>query len=375
MFTKSGIREANHQFNEEEIRVLKDDWKNYIANTSKFNQDSSGKGIVYTAGNVTYISCVIVSIKLLRSLGCRLPIEVWYLGNEVSKSVIDAFHGLNVEFRDFLDIDPDISPGYVLKPLAIINSRFLEVLFLDADNNCILNPEYLFTLKEYEDFGCIFWPDFWKTSPDNAIWKIIEKDYFDENEQESGQILIHKQKCWKELQLCLYFNMLSAYYYKILLGDKDTFKFAWLALDKKYYMVHHHVGSLGFKEDKRFYGTTMVQFDTFGKPLFLHRNLIKWGVTKADEQCWEYIKTFTVNANNKEFIVCDSPRGDMSIDIRGDIQEQDFVQIYGNLETKCLNILNEWRRSDHYLKFLQYSHFIENRFSTRITFTKMNEPI
>jgi len=80
---------------------------------------------------------------------------------------------------------------------------------LDADNTCGVNPEFLFHVGEYEKYGAIFWPDFWETSKDNPIWEIAGVKYREMKEQESGQIIINKERCWKELNLCLYFNKMN----------------------------------------------------------------------------------------------------------------------------------------------------------------------
>src|SRR5690606_24050990 len=94
----------------------------------------------------------------------------------------------------------------------------------------------------------------------NPIWEITASDHFHLPEQESGQILIDKEKCWKELNLCLHFNRQSKYY-KLIYGDKDTFKFAWLALRSPFYMVPTLPGMCGISFHNSFFGNTIVQYD------------------------------------------------------------------------------------------------------------------
>jgi alpha 1,2-mannosyltransferase len=367
-FKTNGIRQTNFQFSKGDIEVLKNDWKTHISKIKKYPNSYSGKGIVYTAGGVSYITCAWVSISLLRRSGCNLPIEIWHLGNEISHEIAAKFKGLDVIFRDFYENGSTVLNGYMLKPLAILYSSFEEVLFLDADNNCIKDPEYLFSLALYEENGCIFWPDFWHTSKTNSIWKIVESKAYDIPEQESGQILINKKKCWNELQLTLYFNQLSEHYYKILLGDKDTFKFAWLALETKFHMVEHAVGSCGYKLNGVFYGTTMVQHDPFGEILFLHRNLLKWDVTQKQEISWEYIKRFNPHSKEKKIFIRQSPRGGLAVEIAGDIIESQFNEIGGNLEKVCLEYLEQWREAADFKVFLEYTHFAKNRYPSYVPF-------
>src|SRR5699024_3511317 len=133
-----------------------------------------------------------------------------------------------------------------LKPLSILYSHFKEVLYLDADNICSRDPEFLFQTDEYNKYGAIFWPDYWETSADNPIREITDVKYRVMKEQESGQLLVNKERCWKELNLCLYFNKMSQVYYQLLLGDKDTFRFAWLALKTPFYMIKEEPAACGY---------------------------------------------------------------------------------------------------------------------------------
>lgn len=61
-----------------------------------------------------------------------------------------------------LNVENSKSIKYLAKAAAIINSRFNEVLYLDADNSVARNPEYLFEEPMYKERGALFWPDFWK---------------------------------------------------------------------------------------------------------------------------------------------------------------------------------------------------------------------
>lgn len=367
-FKKNGIRYADFKFSEADVKTLREDWQAYAAKSHKYPKHFSGKGIVYTAGGVKYITCAWVSISYLRKVGCDLPIELWYLGNEVSNEVIEKFKSLDVNFRNFYELEKVNLRGYMLKPLAIINSSFEEVLFLDADNICVENPDYLFSSDAYKEFGCVFWPDYFQTSKDNSIWSITNTNDYRMPEQESGQILINKKRCWQELHLCLYFNKLSTYYYRLLYGDKDTFKFAWLALKSRFHMINYATGTCGYKHNGEFYGMTMVQHDPFGKILFLHRHYLKWDVTKRNEICWEYIKRFNFNPSKKEVILKNSPNLRVGLDLIGDVNEIKFNSLFGNLENECLDFLQQWRDSNTYKNFMEYSHFANNRYLSHMSF-------
>lgn len=107
-------------------------------------------------------------------------------------------------------------------------------------------------------------------------------------EQESGQVLIDKKRCWKELNLSYYFNQKKVPYHQLLLGDKDTFRFAWLALKSPIFMMKTEAAICGYKDEvsSNFYGMTIIQY-VDDMPFFLHRNLLKWDVTLTQERIWQ----------------------------------------------------------------------------------------
>lgn len=156
-----------------------------------------GKGIVICGGGVRYFTNAWVCINMLRRLGCQLPVEFWYLGHrEMSNDMISLVQPLNVRCVDGLEVRKTkparILNGWELKPYAIINCLFKEVLYLDADNVPVVNPEFLFGTREYQETGAIFWPDYNRLAQSRAIWAICGIEYRDEPEIESGQIVLNK---------------------------------------------------------------------------------------------------------------------------------------------------------------------------------------
>jgi len=132
-----------------------------------------GRGIVICAGGVKYLTCAWVLIKMLRHLGCTLPIEVWYLGEDegdpewiklvepLGVTCIDAREGgtgsaSGTHPRRCSASATHPLGGWQSKPFAILHSRFQEVLFLDADNVPVVDPTFLFETDEYRRTGAIF---------------------------------------------------------------------------------------------------------------------------------------------------------------------------------------------------------------------------
>jgi alpha 1,2-mannosyltransferase len=351
-FEKNGIRNIGFDLQKSAISEFKVLWKNYTKKIKPYPGKFSGRGIVTCAGGIRYFTCAWIMIKTLRKNGCTLPVELWYLGNELTNEAINEISKYNVVCKNILNYGPCSLTGYMLKPLAIIKSSFKEILFLDADNVCIRNPEELFDAEEYAKYGTIFWPDFWETSPKNPIWKITNSVSTNSKEQESGQILINKERCWKELNLCLHFNRLHIYYYKLLLGDKDTFRFAWIALKTPFYMIDIEPAVCGYLDNTNiFCGNTMIQHNLKKEFYFLHRNLVKWDVTKSEKRVWKIIKRFNSDAQSKEYFFTVS-NGKYFMDIKGDVEELNFCDFLPDYECMCIEFLEELRTSQFYDRFI-----------------------
>ncbi|MES2376042.1 MAG: hypothetical protein V4553_05675 [Bacteroidota bacterium] len=358
-FHLSGIREISFSIDDETIKYLKNKWQTHVAAIEDYPLSRySGKGIVICAGGIQYFTCAWVTIRQLRHIGCNLPIELWFSENELSEEVIDMLKRFDVICKKFEDFsDTSSLSGVMLKPLAIIQSQFEDVLFLDADNNCLADPSFLFNIPEYLNTGAVFWPDYWKTAPDNPIWAITDSTNYSMHEQESGQLIINKKKCWKEINLCLYFNQNHKIYHKMLLGDKDTFRFAWFALKSEFHMIIKELSTCGFfNNNKDFIGNTMVQHSTNSDILFLHRNLYKWDVTDTNEKTWQSIREFKQTPQNKTYIL---QPGCMNID--GDVKEYRVSRNIRMLEYTCLSFLNELRKEDFYARFFIHQHLTNFR--------------
>lgn len=371
IYTPDGLRKTDVCLSKNFIKRLRSEWKSYVRTIPPYPRHFSGKGIVMCAGGLGYFTCAWIAIKAIRRTGCNLPVQLWYVGNELSDEAISALTEMNVECENFLDYEGAPWQGFQLKPFAVLHSRFEEVLYIDADNVCVTNPEELFFTEEYRQYGALFWPDFWKTGRESPIWEIIGSTVSETTEQESGQLLVHKGKCWRELNLCQYFNSRSVIYYRFLLGDKDTFRFAWMALKTGYYMIETDVATCGYIHPRAnvFLGTTMVQHNINGKILFLHRNLVKWDLTRENELIWQKIKKFVPGTNNRQYLLDNKVEiGHAFVDIMGDVEEIDFSGILKDFENVCVADLHALRRSKMYARFLVYDHVRVHRYFANIPF-------
>jgi ADP-heptose:LPS heptosyltransferase len=255
-----------------------------------------GRGIVICGGGVRYFTNAWVCVNILRQLGCRLPIQLWHLGqNEIDTRMRELIEPLGVTCVDACEIAKQYPVrrlgGWQSKPYAILHSPFREVLFLDADNVPIVNPEFLFETEQYRQTGAVFWPDFPSTSEEpDVAWKSCGLDRPGATEFESGQILVDKARCWEPMRLALWFNEHSDFYYQYVHGDKETFHLAFHKLRCSYGFVPTPVHRLS---------GTMCQHDFNGRRIFQHRNMDKWNLFLRnrrvqdfwlEEDCFNYVR-------------------------------------------------------------------------------------
>ncbi|GAA6064524.1 hypothetical protein JCM10212_004775 [Sporobolomyces blumeae] len=283
-----------------------------------------GRGLVFTAGNVDTFSRVLVTLKMLHNrLYSPLPSEIFSFPGEAPSDEVRAeleSYGATLRVVETAVRDTSRTKNYHIKSTAIIRSRFREVLYLDSDNIpsaglgpldgptpesvlALANeenrtatpwtrptanggteevwgaPAGLWEGKAYRRLGIMQWPDYWRTSADNPIWAILGVPCRDEWEQEAGQILVDKKYHLDALLLAEWMMDSSRFHYWFNFsdGDKDMFRFALLALRKRWAVPGRYVsvGALPRNTMSGFCGHTMMQHDHLGKPLFQHANLMK----------------------------------------------------------------------------------------------------
>jgi hypothetical protein len=242
----------------------------------------AGRGIVIPAGGARYFPSAYVSIRMLRELGCSLPVEWWHLGSrELDDQSRALLEPLGVRCVDATRLGPTPAMrcpgpggGWPLKAFAALHCRFREVLLLDADNLAVVDPTFLFDCEPYARHGAVFWPDYWRFAPERPIWRLTGVEYRDEPEFESGQLLIDKGRCWEPLALAGWMNEHSEFWYRHMLGDKDTFHLAWRKLGVPYAMPERPIETLE---------GVMCQHDFDGRRVFQHHNYHKWSVDERHE--------------------------------------------------------------------------------------------
>ncbi|KAG1697862.1 hypothetical protein DVH05_015816 [Phytophthora capsici] len=253
--------------------------------------DGQGRDGIVMVVYPKLIASAYATIRTLRDLlGCKLPIEIWFRQDEIDRvprslcplQQLAQNNTVNIVFREINDSQ---AVRFGAKVFALYNSDFERILFLDADNVPVRDPTYLFETPEFKRTGAVFWPDYWHPHytifhlhEDSLLWELLDMPYVDMFEQESGQLLIDRRKHGAPLDLVRFFtfhqpNPIEEL--KLLWGDKDLFRLAWIKLNVPFYMVQTPPAVAGTVNGTSFCGMTMVQHDPNGEILFLHRNAKK----------------------------------------------------------------------------------------------------
>ena len=239
------------------------------------------RGIV-TCGSLRFTAYLWFLVRGLRHHGCTLPIEMWHLEGEVNDELRRFLEPHGVVFRNagrlFERSGWSRPRPYGIKPYAILQSAFREVLFLDADNCAYRDPTFLFEAPEFRERRAIFWPDRHRTGTGADE---LRRDYGlapGGTEFESGQIVIDRLACQQALALTFHVNAHADYYYRFFLGDKDTFRLSFDYLKTPYALIPHEPGRVPEAP-----GWVQHWFD--GRALFHHRiGWWKWRVIPVARQ-------------------------------------------------------------------------------------------
>jgi hypothetical protein len=225
-----------------------------------------------------YLPGAWVLVKELRRLGCTLPVTFTYMGAlEWDPKLTQLMKPLGVDVIDLREVEetdpyrPRILAGWESKCYGIIHSPYEQVMYLDADNIPQYDPSFLFDSQQFTYYGAIFWPDVppydRKEWLPECVWKNVGLEFRDEVDFETGQFMIDKKKCWKELLLAMWMNEHSDYFYRFIFGDKSTFHLAWARMGSNWAIPQRgpggNQGSL-FQHD--FEGRILFQHCTRNKP-------------------------------------------------------------------------------------------------------------
>lgn len=255
------------------------------------------RGIVMGAGGHRLLANAYVTLQRLR-LATRLPVELCHAGpGELPEGFAARLHE-EIADLTFRDLGAE-NRGFHLKPLAVLQSDFREVLWLDADNLPLAGLDSLFELPGYRQTGAQFWPDLpaarWTQDSLYAELGLDPRLNRAEREFESGQMVLDRSRCWEALTAAARLSSaeLRPEVYTRVHGDKDVFRLAFRLMGADYAVVEHDPVPFGgdfliwplpgtdivLKLDHprgSFYATGILQHHPDGSRLFAHKTVMEW---------------------------------------------------------------------------------------------------
>lgn len=262
---------------DEQIFLMRYGLKKYLE-SAKHDGSTAGRGIVMSAGDSAALERAIVSISLLRHYGCHLPVQIYHYedeGSRLPQTLIDKLSNLQADVIEVTGLQRGGEwKAYHIKAIVIQRCSFNEILYLDTDTYASKDPTYLFDSEPYKETGVMLWPDFTKSHPTNPVWRFLGIPCRPEYEGESGQILINRGHHQQAMHIAEHFALENSRFYHMMGGDRDSFRIALLAANKKWSGPSRMVAVAGI-DRKAFGGHTMMQSDHRGDWLFVHANLLK----------------------------------------------------------------------------------------------------
>lgn len=233
------------------------------------------KGVVSTAGG-SYLPVLVISLRMLRRTGSRLPMEVFLADEDeyedyICDVVLPSLDARCIVLSRILVAAPALIEKYQFKPFAMLFSSFEEILFLDADAFPLEMPEKIFRSEVFRANGMLTWPDFWGSSVSPIFYEIASTPVppMDLRQStESGEVFLSKKTHLHTLLLATYYNYWGPTHYYPLLsqgaageGDKETFIAAATAIDQSFYQVSEPICALGHRTEGGLAGSAMAQFN------------------------------------------------------------------------------------------------------------------
>jgi len=229
----------------------------------------NGRGIVICTGSLhfKYAKSTIDTLKYL--IKTRLPIEVFYYGDDDlsarERDILLSYPNVYISnIEDYFNTDVIQCKKRSIKPYAMLASRFMEVILIDADSLFIRDPDELFYSDGYEETGTFFFRDrtLKGTSGNDSLqwFKEWAKDPLPEtrssrfwngitvHEMDSSAVVINKEKALLGLLAACKLNELEVrenMVYRHIDGEKETF---WMGFDmarQHYYMNEQPISFIG----------------------------------------------------------------------------------------------------------------------------------
>lgn len=192
------------------------------------------RGVVWVGGG-RYWPGVVAGVRLLREVGCTLPVEVWHRGTcepvdaaqvaGLGVLILDADAAASTLGDSRIPTGDPYNGGWETKLYALTHTRFDQVLFLDADAYCVRDPAPLFgLLSPAEPFA--FWEDLPRMESCVKWDRVWPGGSAGVPRVQGGQLLLDRRHGAKLLRVAHWLCQHSDYYFCWMYGDQDAWRVA-----------------------------------------------------------------------------------------------------------------------------------------------------
>ena len=160
------------KLSQKDVESLRDARSRFVAQVPQLARQMpyvrGTQGIVTTAAG-DYLPVLIVSLRMLRRTGSKLPVQVFVENwdvyeKDICEEVLPALNAQCFVVSDVLDAVPRhveiATPRFQLRTFAMLFSPFDEMLLLDADSVTAEQPEQWLNAEPFILTGFVSWPDY-----------------------------------------------------------------------------------------------------------------------------------------------------------------------------------------------------------------------
>jgi hypothetical protein len=184
----------------------------------------AGDGIVFVSDDKFHFQAAI-AIRVSRHF-TSLPIQWWYVGQAPDRqSFIGDLPGVELRSIENVTPRPRMCGGWQMKLVAILNSGFARVLYLDADAYLVGDPSMIFDVLRVRSF--LYWQDldaceknvrWWGFPPEAAVAKSVPQ-------VQGGHYAVNVAGAWNALVLAHWMDQHSDYFYDhYVYADQDLLR-------------------------------------------------------------------------------------------------------------------------------------------------------
>lgn len=246
-----------HKQTDKIIRRLRQKNKIFHQTLPKFN----GRGIVMVMNDTTVISGAL-TIIILRRNGCKLPVQVFYAGDDLTdqnRKCIEDIPGVTIKsLSQKLELPLEALRGTQARVYALIYSSFQEVLLIEPDVLFFRNPDYLFNDPNYQTTGALFWKDrkiqsYWDKKVYDWTRKLISYRKGDNrildkkggNYQSRDLLIFNKESHVKTMEKLWVITKEWETVYNYIPGDKESYWIASELAKDNYAFIDYYPGVIG----------------------------------------------------------------------------------------------------------------------------------